>query len=73
MEKDNIVISNNIKKYRNLTGLLQSEVARKLGISYSKYSNMENSPSDYSLKELKRLADFYGCNVYDFFIGCDNR
>lgn len=71
MEVENIIISNNIKKYRALTGLLQSEVASKIGVSCKTYNLMENNPIKYSLLDLKVLADFYKCKISDFFVNIE--
>lgn len=68
MQNDNIIISNNIKKFRALKGYKQQEIADKMGITIKTYNIIENNPVKYSIIELKKVADALECNVYDFFI-----
>lgn len=61
-----------LKKLRTTRGLIQSEIAEKLGVSLSSYQKYEREKGSItpSLDVLVRIADFYGVSV-DYLLGRD--
>ena len=49
-------ISENIRKIRVAQGFSQEFIAKKLGVSQQRYSQLERNPEDASLGKLKALA-----------------
>ena len=59
-------VPDKLRWYRYSRGLLQSEVAEKIGVSTNVYKNMEDGIAQQISKELAdRLAQFYGVPVTD--------
>ena len=56
-------IGKNIKKLREQKGLLQKEVAAKLGVGYTNYNKIETGIREPSVKELQKLAKLYRLTV----------
>lgn len=56
-----------LKNLRIKSKLLQSQVAKALGISQSTVSMWENGNSFPATKLLPRLAELYKCNISDLF------
>lgn len=56
-------IGKNVKKLREQKGLLQKEVATKLGIGYTNYNKIETGIREPSVKELQKLAKLYRLTV----------
>lgn len=54
-----------VKQLREAAGLKQVEVARRLGVSKSRYWMMENGQRPISLRHAMRIAEFYGRRVED--------
>ena len=54
-----------LKEHRESAGLLQVEVARKLGVEQSAISYWENGKTRIAKKHRKKLAKLYGCSVED--------
>ncbi len=58
-----IQIGNRIKEIRKSQGLSQREVAKKLNMAFSTYSNYENNNREPNFETLKRIADILGVSV----------
>lgn len=55
-----------LKKYRKETGLTVRAVAEKLDLSFSHYSDIENSRRNPSLEVACKIARFYGFSAEKF-------
>lgn len=58
-----IQIGNRIKEIRKSQGLSQRDVAKKLEMAFSTYSNYENNNREPNFETLKRIADVLGVSV----------
>lgn len=61
------IVSNNLKSARVKNGLLQGEVAERLGVSRQTISNWETDPTNLTLDRFSQLAEIYNCEVSYFF------
>ena len=66
--KDLTVVEIRIKFLRNLKGITQEELSKKLGVSQSLINSWENGYQNVSLRQLVKLAYFYGVPV-DYIFG----
>ncbi len=64
-------IGKNIKQLREQKGLLQKEVAAKLGVGYTNYNKIETGIREPSVKELQKLSKLYRLTV-DQIINLDS-
>lgn len=55
-----IQLGSRIKEIRKSQGLSQSDVAKKLDMAFSTYSNYENNNRESSFEILKKIADILG-------------
>lgn len=62
-----VKIGDKIRKYRKDSGLTQKEMALKLGIPYSTYSNYENNNRTPNIDVIYCIADILNVDVNDFF------
>lgn len=60
-------ISDQIKYYRNMLRLSQDFMAKRIGVSRSAYTKMENGSPDFSAGHLRILANLFKVSVEDFF------
>ena len=67
MENINAVLAANIRKYRNIWGLTQSELAEKLGVSVQAVSNWESAKSAPDIVYLPMMAEIFGCYIDNLF------
>lgn len=58
----------NLKKLRKERGLSQTEMAKKFGMSFRTYQNIEYGYTETTYQNLIRFADFFGCSV-DYLLG----
>lgn len=58
-----IQVGNRIKEIRKSRGFSQREVATKLNMAFSTYSNYENNNREPNFETLKRIADILGVSV----------
>jgi transcriptional regulator with XRE-family HTH domain len=58
-----LVFGNNVKACRELAGLTQEELAKRLGCTQSYISQVEQSEARPTLGTLQRLAEAIGCSV----------
>lgn len=64
--REEMTPSNNLKFYRRLVHMTQSELAEKLGTSKQSISNMENGSSVISKKTAKELARIFNVDISKF-------
>ncbi|WP_299032426.1 helix-turn-helix transcriptional regulator [uncultured Anaerococcus sp.] len=62
-----IIITNNIKIYRVIKGVNQSEMAKDIGITQQTLSSIENGAST-NLKTAKKIAEYFGVGLDDIFL-----
>lgn len=60
--------SEKLKKARKKMGLSQKDVAKKLGISRSMYTLIENGKRNPSIKVLKKMINVFGDQINDIFL-----
>ena len=58
-------IGSNIKKIRELNGLMQKEVAAVAGMQASNYSKIESGQRDISVEALNKIAVFFSMTMED--------
>ena len=58
-----IKIGSIIKDFRKMKGLTQKEMARRLNIPYSTYSNYENDNREPNKEMINKIADVLGIDV----------
>lgn len=58
-----IQIGSRIKEIRKSQGLSQRDIAKKLDMAFSTYSNYENNNREPSFEILKKIADILGVSV----------
>lgn len=56
----------NLRRLRLLSGKTQAETARTLGVSEDTVARREVADEELSLKEVRILADFFGCEEAEF-------
>lgn len=64
---EKLIITSNIKRLREASGFTQESVANYLGVKRSAYANYEAGERVLPLILMERLADLYGCEMYDFY------
>lgn len=67
--KTQAIFSYNIKKARERVGLTQEAVAEKLNMTAQTISSWESQRKFPRIADIESLADLYGVDVADFFIG----
>ena len=67
MENINRVVAANLARLRQVSGYSQERVAFVLGLSYKEYCKYEKLKEEVPYNTLERIADFYGCNLINFF------
>ena len=67
MENINTVLAENIRKYRNIWELTQTELAEKLGVSSQAVSNWESAKSAPDIVFLPMMAEIFGCYIDNLF------
>ena len=58
-----IQVGNRIKEIRKSKGLSQREVAKRLNMAFSTYSNYENNNREPNFETLKRIADVLDVSI----------
>jgi len=64
-EARHIILDNHIKKVRRRKKITQKELARKLGVSQTRVSQIENTEYRPTIKTYRRVAKALGCEVKD--------
>jgi len=67
MENVNVVLAENIFKYRKKSGLSQDGLAQKLGVSFQAVSKWENAKAAPDVAFLPIMADIFGCYIDELF------
>lgn len=57
------MFAENLKKYRNLSGLRQEDVAKIIGLDRSAYAYYENGKTEPSIANLKKIAKAFGVDI----------
>jgi transcriptional regulator with XRE-family HTH domain len=65
--EDRLLIANNMKRMREASGYTQENVADFLGVRRSAYANYEAGVREIPLTLMEKLADLYGCDLYDLY------
>ena len=63
----NVILAENIQRYRKEQQMTQKELAEKLGITYQAVSKWENASSAPDISFLPVLADVFACAIDDLF------
>ena len=66
---DNASIKSNIEKFRKASGISQSEMAERLGLSRTAYRNIEKGKTRLLSDILKRIAEELGKTTEELMIG----
>lgn len=67
MENVNIVLTNNIQKYRRISGMTQKELANRLGVTFQAISKWENERSAPDISLIPKIADIFDCSIDELF------
>lgn len=65
--KERLIIAGNVKRLREASGFTQEKVANYLEVKRSAYSNYETGERELPLNLMEKIADLYGCEVYDLY------
>lgn len=65
VNSDNIYIRS-FKKAQEITGLMQKDIAEKMGVNPSAISQYASGLRDPGLKFMERVAEAFGYDVVDF-------
>lgn len=60
-------MENNIQKYRQASGLSQSQLGSRLGVPQGTVGNWERGLREPSLDTIKKLADALNCKPTDLY------
>ncbi len=66
------VFSNNLRKYRNASGLSQEAFANKAGLHRTYISALERGKRSIALDNIEKIADALGIDVYLLFVETTN-
>ncbi|BFK81450.1 helix-turn-helix domain-containing protein [Clostridium baratii] len=61
------MVTKKIKTYRFVGSIKQEVLANLIGVTLTTYCNKENGKTEFTLKEAKTLADFFGTTIDDLF------
>ncbi len=64
-------IGHRIKVLRTTKGIMQTELAEKIGVSQTNMSNIETGRTSATLVNLFKIKDVLNCKMADFFTECD--
>lgn len=65
--EEKLIIAGNVKRLREASGFTQELVANYLDVKRSAYSNYEAGERAFPLPLMEKLADLYGCEMYDLY------
>lgn len=65
--EERLIIACNIKRLRDASGFTQDSVANYLNVNRSAYANYETGARELPLNLMEKLADLYGCEMYDLY------
>ena len=63
-----LIIGRNIRKWRELKGIKQEQLANQLGITKGALSNIENDKTDLSLHRIEQIANLLGIDTMKLFV-----
>ena len=66
------VFSNNLRKYRNVSGLSQEAFANKAGLHRTYISALERGKRSIALDNIEKIADALGIDAYLLFADTTN-
>ena len=66
------MLSQNLKKYRNIAGISQLQIARALNMSQQGYANYESGKASPDPERLAKIASILNCNMEDLTEGNDS-
>ena len=67
MDNTNIVLADNIQKFRKRIGMTQEELAKELGVTFQAVSKWENAKAAPDITFLPIMADIFGCYIDELF------
>lgn len=65
--ENNSSVAKNIKVLRKANGFTQERLAEYLNVGRSAYANYESGEREAPLDVLERLADLFGCDLYELY------
>ena len=65
--EERLIVASNIKRLRDASGFTQDIVANYLNVNRSAYANYETGARELPLQLMEKLADLYGCEMYDLY------
>ena len=65
--ENNSSVAKNIKVLRKANGFTQERLAEYLNVGRSAYANYESFEREAPLDVLERLADLFGCDLYELY------
>ena len=65
--EEKLIIASNIKRLREASGFTQGSIANYLNVNRSAYANYETGARELPLNLMEKLADLYGCDMYDLY------
>ena len=68
---DTSIIRANMRRFRENAGMKQRDVAEKMDVTIATVSKWEANPGSVKMLHMAQMAQLYGCNIRDFFVGCD--
>lgn len=68
MSNINLVLGENIRRFRKKTKMTQEELADKIGVSFQAVSKWENAQSAPDISLLPLLAEVFNCRIDDLFL-----
>lgn len=67
-----VIIGQNIRHHRHLTGLSLKAVGTHLGITYQQMQKYETGANDISCEKMLRLAALFHCSIGDLCAGAND-
>ena len=67
METVNVVLAENILRYRKIRGLSQRDLAQKMGITFQAVSKWETARSAPDIAFLPIMAEIFECSIDELF------
>ena len=70
MTKDSasLILSQNIRKYRKMKKITQSELAKRIGKTVEMVCQLENGIASTKISTVNEIADVLGVEVYQLFL-----
>ena len=68
MDNNHVPIGNNIRKWRNLKGIKQIDLAQQIDISKTTLSKIENDKQEVNILRLQKIANCLKIKITQLFI-----